>query len=106
MRAYYMYRQKYMSGNLENIGYAIPGKECVYNIDMMEDQTTVLAIGAGAVSKLVWPGRKRVLRAVNVKDAEHYIARVDEMLQRKNALFEGIGKGVKAPAAEDDSNED
>ena len=103
---YYLYRQKHMAGNLENVGYAKKGYACLYNIDMMEDQTTVLAMGAGAVSKLVWPERKRVLRAVNVKDAEHYIARVDEMLQRKNALFEGIGKGVKAPAAEDDSNED
>ena len=103
---YYLYRQKHMAGNLENVGYAKQGYACLYNIDMMEDQTTVLAMGAGAASKRVWPGRKRVLRAVNVKDTDHYITRVDEMLERKNALFEGIGKGVKAPAAEDDSNED
>jgi oxygen-independent coproporphyrinogen-3 oxidase len=103
---YYLYRQKHMAGNLENVGYAKKGYACMYNIDMMEDQTTVLAIGAGAASKMVWPGRKRVLRAVNVKDAEHYITRVDEMLERKDALFRGIGKGVKAPAATDDLPED
>jgi hypothetical protein len=61
----------------------------------MEDMTTVLAMGAGAVSKRVWPGRKRILRAPNVKDIHHYISRVDEMILRKNALMQGVGKGVR-----------
>ena len=103
---YYIYRQKHMAGNLENVGYAKPGFVCLYNLDMMEDQTTVLAMGAGAVSKLVYPGRKRILRAPNVKDIAHYIARVGEMLERKHALFEGVGKGVRAPMEEAEDSED
>ncbi len=94
-RPYYLYRQKHMAGNLENIGYAKPGYECLYNIDMMEDATTVLAAGAGAISKLVSPGRKQVLRAPNIKDAESYIMRVGEMIERKNSLFLGVGKGAR-----------
>lgn len=94
-RPYYLYRQKHMAGNLENIGYALPGNECLYNIDMMEDATTVLAAGAGAISKLVSPGRKQILRAPNIKDADGYINRVEEMIERKNALFLGVGKGVR-----------
>ncbi len=98
-RPYYLYRQKHMAGNLENVGYALPGYECLYNVDMMEDRTTVLATGAGAVSKRVWPGGKRILRAPNLKDAEAYIIRADEMLERKNALMQGVGKGVRTVSA-------
>lgn len=94
-RPYYLYRQKHMAGNLENVGYAKPGSECLYNIDMMEDATTVLAAGANAISKLVSPGRKRILRAPNIKDAESYIMRIGEMIERKNALFMGVGKGAR-----------
>lgn len=94
---YYLYRQKRMAGNLENVGYAKPGYACLYNIDMMEDHTTVLAMGAGAVSKWVSPGRERVLRSPNVKDIGHYLSRVEEMVNNKDALFEGVGKGVKPP---------
>jgi coproporphyrinogen dehydrogenase HemZ len=96
---YYLYRQKHMAGNLENVGYAKPGSACLYNIDMMEDMTTVLAMGAGAISKRVWPARKRILRAPNVKDIPHYISRVDEMILRKNALMQGVGKGVRLASA-------
>ena len=106
LEPYYIYRQKHMAGNLENVGYAKPGFACLYNLDMMEDQTTVLAMGAGAVSKLVYHGRKRILRAPNVKDIEHYIARAEEMLERKHALFEGVGKGVRAPMEEEESMDD
>ncbi len=97
MQPYYLYRQKHMAGNLENVGYAKPGYACLYNIDMMEDRTTILAMGAGAVSKLVDHEKKRILRAPNVKDVLQYISRVSEMLDKKNALFEGVGKGVKPP---------
>ncbi|NLX83111.1 MAG: coproporphyrinogen dehydrogenase HemZ [Clostridiales bacterium] len=99
---YYLYRQKHMAGNQENVGYAKPGYACLYNIDMMEDHTIVLAMGAGAVSKWVSPGRERVLRSPNVKDVHHYLARVDEMMDAKKALFKGIGKGVKAPESQED----
>ena len=54
---YYMYRQKYMAGNLENVGYAKKGSECVYNIDMMEETVSILAFGAGAISKRILAGQ-------------------------------------------------
>ena len=53
MRAYYLYRQKYMAENLENVGYALPGRFCRYNIDNMEETTSILALGAGGISKCV-----------------------------------------------------
>ncbi len=90
-RAYYMYRQKYMKGSLENVGYAKTGSECLYNIDNMEDVCSVAAFGAGAISKRIFPGRAddiRIERAANVKDLREYIARTDEMAERKRALFE------------------
>lgn len=85
---YYMYRQKYMTGNLENIGYARPGTECIYNIDIMEETCSILAFGAGAISKRVFPSAQtRIERAPCVKDIPGYIARVDEMAERKKKLF-------------------
>ena len=87
MRPYYLYRQKYMAGNLENVGYALPGHECVYNVDMMEETAHVLAVGAGAISKRVNPRIGRIERAPNVSEISQYIDRVDEMLVRKRALW-------------------
>ena len=89
--AYYMYRQKYMKGSLENVGYSKKGCECLYNIDNMEDVCSVAAFGAGAISKRIFPGDTddvRIERAANVKDLREYIARTDEMAQRKRTLFE------------------
>ena len=88
MRPYYLYRQKYMAGNLENVGYALPGHECLYNIGMMEETAHVLAVGAGAISKRVDPKRGRIQRAPNVSDIGHYIARAGEMAERKWKLWE------------------
>lgn len=99
---YYLYRQKHTAGSLENVGYAREGFACLYNVDMMEDRLTVLAMGAGAVSKRVWPGRQKILRAPNAKDVSQYKARVDEMVQRKDALMRGVGKGVKPASAAGD----
>lgn len=102
---YYVYRQKHMAGNLENTGYTKPGCACLYNLGMMEEEITVLSAGAGAISKRVWPERQRILRAPNVKDVEQYICRVEEMLERKDALMQGVGKGVKpasSPAKQTD----
>ncbi len=99
MKPYYLYRQKHMAGNLENVGYAKPGHECLYNMDMMEDSGSVLALGAGGISKWVYENGARILRAPNVKDPEHYIARVQEMIARKEALLRGSGRGVKRPGA-------
>ena len=82
-RPYYLYRQKYMAGNLENVGYARPGKACLYNIGNMEETASVLALGAGAISKWLFARDLRIERAANVKNIEEYTRRVEEMVQRK-----------------------
>ena len=87
-KPYYLYRQKYMAGNLENVGYAKPGKACLYNIDVMEETTHNLALGAGAISKWIFPEHRRIERAANVRNIELYIQRVDEMVERKREMIE------------------
>ena len=89
MRPYYLYRQKHMAGNLENVGYALPGHACQYNVDIMEENTHILAMGAGGISKRIYPEEGHIGRAPNVSNIEHYIARVDEMARRKRVLFLG-----------------
>ncbi|WP_167955943.1 coproporphyrinogen dehydrogenase HemZ [Anaerosporobacter faecicola] len=84
---YYLYRQKNMAENLENIGYAKDGKEGIYNILIMEEKQTILALGAGASSKFVFPDGYRIERAENVKSVTDYIARVDEMIARKEKVL-------------------
>ncbi len=94
---YYLYRLKHMAGGLENVGYALPGRECLYNVDSMEDTVSVLALGAGGVSKRVYPGRERIVRAPNVKDIAHYLSRAGEMALRKRTLWadvDGEGQGL------------
>ena len=88
-RPYYLYRQKYMAGNLENVGYALPGHACLYNIDNMEETTRILALGAGAITKWLFPRERRIERAPNVRNIEQYIDRVSEMVERKRALIDG-----------------
>lgn len=83
---YYLYRQKGMAGNMENVGYAKPGKAGVYNILIMEEKQNIVACGAGASTKKVLPDG-RIDRCENVKDVGQYIARIDEMLGRKQKLF-------------------
>ena len=85
---YYLYRQKYMAGNLENVGYSLPGFQCVYNIDIMEETTPILAFGAGAISKWTYDRARRIERAPNLKNIELYTARIDEMIERKRKLYE------------------
>lgn len=90
MRPYYLYRQKYMAGQQQNVGYARQGCACLYNIDIMEENTSIVAMGAGAISKRVFPDRElRIERAPNVTNVQVYIDRVDEMMQRKKTLFLG-----------------
>lgn len=84
---YYLYRQKNMSANLENVGYAKPGKECIYNILIMEEKQTIIALGAGASSKFVFPEEGRIERVENVKDVKEYVTRVDEMIGRKERMI-------------------
>ena len=87
MQPYYLYRQKYMSGNLENVGYATPETVCRYNIDMMEESCSILAHGAGAMSKRVFSGENRVERLPNPKDAATYREKLPLLLERKRELF-------------------
>jgi len=87
MVPYYLYRQKYMAGNLENTGYALPGHACLYNVDMMEETSHILALGAGGISKRIWPEEGHITRAPNVSNITEYIARTGEMIRRKQELF-------------------
>lgn len=87
---YYLYRQKNMTGNLENVGFAAQDKHGLYNILMMEEIHPILACGAGTISKQIFPDN-RIERTENVKDLKNYLERIDEMLLRKERLFsEGI----------------
>ena len=86
LEPYYLYRQKSMAGNLENVGYASPGKAGIYNILIMEEKQTIVACGAGTVTKRVY-GDGRIDRCDNVKDVKLYMEKVDEMIARKQKLF-------------------
>ena len=86
MLPYYMYRQKNMTGNFENVGYAREGCYGIYNILIMEEVQSIFACGAGTVSKRVHKNGL-IERCDNVKDVELYMSRLDEMLERKRKLF-------------------
>ena len=81
---YYMYRQKNMLGNLENVGYCDENHECLYNIYIMEEVQTIFALGAGASTKII--DGSKIDRIFNVKEVSEYIKRIDEMIERKNIL--------------------
>ena len=91
---YYLYRQKNIAGNFENVGYAKVDKAGIYNILIMEEKQSIVAAGAGASTKVVLPyeilapgsknGRKtNLIRIENVRDVNEYITRIDEMIERK-----------------------
>ena len=95
---YYLYRQKNIAGNFENVGYAKVDKAGIYNILIMEEKQSIVAVGAGASTKIVVPDDKviidpktgnprRLIRSENVKDVEQYISRIDEMIERKGELL-------------------
>lgn len=84
---YYLYRQKNMLGNLENIGYSTYGTESLYNIFIMEEVQTIVSLGCGGVTKTVDRETDRIERIFNVKEPKDYIERIDEMLRRKDALL-------------------
>lgn len=93
---YYMYRQKNKAGtsrntNQENVAYARPGKECLYNIFIMEELETIVALGSGGSTKQVFHDGNRMERIENVKGVEEYISRIDEMIQRKRTAFSESG---------------
>ncbi len=89
MHPYYLYRQKNMSGNFENVGYAREGKYGLYNILIMEEKQTIVALGAGSITKRVYPDG-RIERCENVKEVTLYIEKIDEMIRRKRVLLEGM----------------
>lgn len=89
MRPYYLYRQKNILANLENVGYAKPGSEGLYNMLIMEEVQTILAFGAGASSKLVYDDN-HIERVFNVRNVEQYIGRIDEMIERKVKFLDSL----------------
>ena len=84
---YYLYRQKHMSGSLENVGYCKDDTYCLYNIRIMEEKQSILAFGAGGVSKIYYPDEDRHERAANVSNYEIYIDRIDDMIKRKELFY-------------------
>ena len=88
---YYLYRQKNMAENLENIGYARPGKEGLYNVLIMEEHHTILALGSGGSTKFNFAGTNRLERVENVKSVKDYVERIDEMIQRKKDFLKEYG---------------
>ncbi|MBR0397378.1 MAG: coproporphyrinogen dehydrogenase HemZ [Eubacterium sp.] len=88
MSPYYLYRQKNMAGNFENVGYAKAGKACLYNILIMEEKQTIVGNGCGAATKLILPDGSKGGRAGNVKSLQEYLARTDEMIERKRILLQ------------------
>ncbi|MDY6227843.1 MAG: coproporphyrinogen III oxidase [Clostridium sp.] len=90
IQPYYMYRQKNMVGNMENLGYSKVGKECLYNIQMIEDKQTIIALGADAVSKVVFLEENRIERFGNVKDIREYTSRIKEMVEGKRKLLDTL----------------
>ena len=94
LHPYYLYRQKNIAGNFENVGYAKVDKAGIYNILIMEEKQSIIAVGAGASTKIVLPedkafidpktgNKKNIVRTENVKDVAEYINRIDEMIERK-----------------------
>lgn len=81
---YYLYRQKYMSGSLENVGWAKPGTGSLYNIVMMEELHSVISLGAGGVTKLI--GNGTILRLTNPKYPHDYLSGLDKVLRQKEEL--------------------
>ncbi len=85
--AYYMYRQKNMLGNFENVGYSKTGYESLYNMKIMAEKETILGFGAGAVTKIVESKGLRIHRRPNVKGLGHYLQRVDEVILEKQKIL-------------------
>ena len=90
LEPYYLYRQKNISGNFENTGYAKEGKAGIYNILINEEVQSIVALGAGTVTKRVFGEGGRIERCDNVKDVKLYMENIEEMIQRKRELFERL----------------
>ena len=91
---YYLYRQKYMSGSFENVGWCRPGGECWYNVDIMSELCSILSFGAGGSTKMVEPGTNHIERVFNVKYPKEYTERPEKTLQNQAAFAEFYAKYV------------
>ena len=88
---YYLYRQKHMAGAGENTGFCLKGTESIYNARIMDEHQSIVALGAGGISKLYYPEQNRLERVANVSNYKIYIERIDEMLERKEKnLFKEV----------------
>ena len=83
---YYLYRQKYMSGSFENVGWSKPGYESLYNMVMMEELHSIIALGGGGVTKLFWPKTGKIERFANPKYPQEYLRDIDVLCQKKEDL--------------------
>ena len=86
-KPYYLYRQKYMSGSFENVGWSRDGLDCLYNIYMMEEVHTIISVGGGSISKVNLPDGK-LIRFPNHKFPEQYIEMLPQVLEKKTEMFE------------------
>ena len=85
---YYLYRQKYMSGSFENVGWTRPGFAGLYNIYMMEELQSILALGGGGMTKILLPGGLE--RQHNPKAPQQYIGRIDDVLAKKDEILKTL----------------
>ena len=92
---YYLYRQKYMSGSFENVGWSRPGGECWYNVDIMSELCSILSFGAGGSTKMVEPGTNHIERAFNLKYPKEYTERPEKALQNQAAFAKFYADYVK-----------
>lgn len=84
---YYLYRQKHMAGAMENTGYCRNDTACLYNVRIMDEHQSTLAMGAGGISKRYYPEENRLVRVPNVTNYQEYISRIDEMVDRKKITY-------------------
>ena len=91
---YYLYRQKYMSGSFENVGWCRPGGECWYNVDIMSELCSILSFGAGGSTKMVEPGTNHIERVFNLKYPAEYTQRPEKALQNQAAFAEFYAKYI------------
>ena len=90
LEPYYLYRQKYMTGNLENVGYALPAKECLYNIQIMEERQTIIGSGPAAGSKVVDCRTMKLQSSYNPKEVTRYISHLPVYLQTRNRVLDEL----------------
>lgn len=90
LHPYYLYRQRYIAGNLENVGYAKTGFESLYNVQMMEEWQTVVGVGPSAVTKLVYTPGRRVEHYFMPKDSDYYAASIERQIKARELLLNAL----------------